>query len=453
MQPQRAATRGAGWRVPMHEKTPFYRTLYAQVLLAIALGAALGCLYPEGAAQLKPLSEGFIRLIKMLIAPLIFTTVVVGIAGAEDLKKVGRTGGLALLYFEVGSTIALALGLVIVNLIRPGAGMNVDARSLNANAIAGATQAKPPGTLEFLLNIIPHSVVEAFARGDTLQVLLFAVLFGFALQRVGARNNVVFTFIERFSHVLFAIVGMVMKLAPLGAFAAMAFTVGSYGVSTLLSLAKLMAAFYATCIVFVFGALGLVARVHGFSLLRLVVYLREELMIVLGTSSSESVVPRMLVKLEKLGASKTVVGLVLPTGYSFNLDGTSIYLTMAAIFVAQATNTHLDWLQQISLLGVLMLASKGAAGVTGSGFVVLAATLASVGGIPVAGLALLLGVDRFMSEARALTNLVGNAVATLVVAKWSGELDSVQLRGELALPSNEAVVQTTQGAPVLVEPA
>jgi aerobic C4-dicarboxylate transport protein len=408
------------------------RSLYFQVIVAIVLGVLLGTLYPESGAMMKPFGDGFIKLIKMLIAPVIFCTVVTGIAGVEDMKKVGKTGGLALIYFEVMSTVALAVGLVVVNIARPGAGMNVDANTLDAGSVAAYTA---PGKLQsvtdFLLNVIPTTVVDAFAKGEILQVLLFAVLFGFALQRLGARGEPMLNFIDALSQVLFGIVGVVMKLAPLGAFGAMAFTVGKYGFGSLLSLGKLMACFYATCLLFIFGALGLVARLHGFSIWRFVHYIKDELFIVLGTSSSETVLPRMIAKMQKLGAGKPVVGLVIPAGYSFNLDGTSIYLTMATLFIAQATNTPLSLLQQLTLLAVLLLTSKGAAGVTGSGFIVLAATLSSVGTLPVAGLALILGIDRFMSEARALTNVIGNGVATLVVAKWTGELDAVTMRGEL----------------------
>jgi len=420
---------------------PFYRNLYVQVLMAIALGALLGHLHPSVAAQLKPLSEGFIRLIKMLVAPLVFSTIVVGIAGARDMKKVGKTGGLALLYFEVGSTLALLLGLLVINVLRPGAGMNVDPSKLDVSVLAGYTHAPQHSFGEFLLSTIPNTVVDAFAKGEMLQVLLFSLLFGFAAQRLGTRGRVLIDVVSAFSEVLFNIVGFVMKLAPLGALAAMAFTVGHYGLGSLLPLLKLMATFYATCLLFIFGVLGAVARAHGFSVWKLIKYLREELLIVLGTSSSEPVIPRLLAKLEALGASKTVVGLVLPTGYSFNLDGTSIYLTMAAMFVAQATNTDLSLPEQLSLLAVLMLTSKGAAAVTGSGFIVLAATLGSVGTIPVAGLALLLGIDRFMSEARALTNLVGNAVATLVIAKWGGDLDTERMRAVLHDPGKVALTE------------
>jgi aerobic C4-dicarboxylate transport protein len=408
------------------------RSLYFQVLIAIALAVVLGALYPSAAVMLKPLGDGFIKLIKMLIGPIIFCTVVTGIAGVESMKKIGKTGGLALIYFEVMSTVALLVGLAIANIIRPGAGMNVDPRTLDAAAVAAyAGPGKLQTVTDFLLNVIPSTVTDAFARGEILQVLLFSVLFGFALQRLGARGAAVLGFVEGLSQVLFGIVGVIMKLAPLGAFGAMAFTVGKYGFGALASLGALMACFYATCLLFIFGALGLVARLHGFRIWRFVRYVRDELFIVLGTSSSESVLPRMIGKLEKLGVAKPVVGLVIPAGYSFNLDGTSIYLTMATIFLAQATNTPMGLLQQLTLLAVLMLTSKGAAAVTGGGFIVLAATLSSVGTLPVAGLALILGIDRFMSEARALTNVIGNGVATVVVAKWTGELDVVTMRREL----------------------
>jgi len=410
----------------------FFRSLYAQVLLAILLGVLLGHFWPETGEAMKPLGDGFIKLIKMLIAPIIFCTVVTGIAGMEKMKEVGKTGGLALLYFEVVSSIALVVGLVIVNVVKPGAGMNIDPATLDSAAVAQYTgPGRMQGTTEFLLHVIPTSVVEAFAQNEILQVLLFALLFGFSLHRLGGRNGVVFQFIEQFSHVMFGIVGIVMKVAPIGAFGAMAFTIGKYGLETLQSLGSLMLCFYATCLIFIFVVLGAIARLHGFSILKLIRYLREELLIVLGTSSSESVLPRMLSKLENLGVKKSVVGLVIPTGYSFNLDGTSIYLTMAAVFLAQATNTPLDLTHQLTLLAVLLLTSKGAAGVTGSGFIVLAATLSAVGTVPVAALALILGIDRFMSEARALTNLVGNALATIVVGKWGGSLDEERLREQL----------------------
>jgi aerobic C4-dicarboxylate transport protein len=405
-------------------KKPFYKILYVQVLFAICCGVLLGYFYPSGGESMKPLGDGFIKLIKMIIAPIIFCTVVAGIAGMEDMKKVGRVGGKALLYFEVVSTLALLIGLVVVNTLKPGAGMNVDVASLDTKGLASfTTAAKSQSTVDFLMNIIPSTVVDAFAKGDILQVLLFSVLFGFALSSAGERGRGVVQFIEKVGNGLFIVVGFIMRLAPIGAFGAMAFTIGKYGVDALIPLAKLMGSFYLTCLLFVFVVLGTIARLAGFSILKFIRYIREELLIVLGTSSSESVLPRMIEKMEKLGCSKSVVGLVIPTGYSFNLDGTSIYLTMAAIFVAQATNTDLTLTQQLTILGVLLLTSKGASGVTGSGFIVLAATLSSVPTIPVAGLALILGIDRFMSEARALTNLVGNGVATIVVSKWEKELD------------------------------
>ncbi len=414
------------------KKKPIYRSLYVQVIAAIILGILLGNLSPGTGEAMKPLGDGFIKLIKMMIAPIIFCTVVVGIAGMEDMKKVGKTGDLALLYFEILSTIALIVGLIMVNLVRPGAGMNIDPATLDANAIAQYTApGKMQTTTEFIMHIIPTTIVDAFASGEILQVLLISVLFGFALHTFGGRGTLVFDLIEKTSHVLFGIVGMIMKIAPLGAFGAMAFTIGKYGVSSLLPLAKLMATFYATCLLFIFVVLGTIARVHGFSIWKFIKYIKEELLIALGTSSSESVLPRMMVKLENLGVKKSTVGLVIPTGYSFNLDGTAIYLTMAAVFIAQATNTPLDLSHQLTLLGVLLLTSKGAAGVTGSGFIVLAATLSAVGHVPVAGLALILGIDRFMSEARALTNLIGNGVATVVVGKWCKELDVEQMRRRL----------------------
>jgi aerobic C4-dicarboxylate transport protein len=405
-------------------KPPLYKSLYFQVICAIIIGVLLGYFYPSTGEAMKPLGDGFIKLIKMMIAPIIFCTVVVGIAGMEDMKKVGKTGGLALLYFEVVSTVSLVIGLVLINLLQPGAGMNIDPAQLDTKAIAAYTK---PGALtsptDFILHIIPDTIVGAFATGEILQVLLFAILFGFALHKFGGRGTLVFDWIERTSHVLFAIVGYIMRVAPIGAFGAMAFTIGKFGVASLLSLGKLMGTFYLTCLLFVFVVLGLIAWYHGFSIFKFVRYIKEELLIVLGTSSSESVLPRMMVKMENLGVNKSTVGLVIPAGYSFNLDGTSIYLTMAAVFIAQATNTHLTLMHELTLLGVLILTSKGASGVTGSGFIVLAATLGSVENVPVAGLALILGIDRFMSEARSLTNLVGNGVATVVVGKWCGELD------------------------------
>ncbi|MFZ2295928.1 MAG: dicarboxylate/amino acid:cation symporter [Polaromonas sp.] len=417
---------------PPTPKLPLYRSLYFQVVCAVIAGVALGYFYPTVGASMKPLGDGFIKLIKMMIAPIIFCTVVIGIAGMEDMKKVGKTGGLALLYFEVVSTFALIIGLVLVNVMQPGAGMNIDPATLDTKAVAAYTgPGKMVGTADFIMNVIPTAFFDAFAKGEILQVLLIAILFGFALHRFGGRGTLVFDFIEKTSHVLFAIVGFIMKVAPIGAFGAMAFTIGKYGVGSLFSLGKLMGAFYLTCLIFIFVVLGTIARLHGFSIWKFIKYIKEELLIVLGTSSSESVLPRMMEKMENLGAKKTTVGLVIPTGYSFNLDGTSIYLTMAAVFIAQATNTPMTLMQEVTLLGVLLLTSKGAAGVTGSGFIVLAATLSAVGTVPVAGLALILGIDRFMSEARALTNLIGNGVATLVVAKWTNELDTERLKAGL----------------------
>jgi len=414
-------------------KKPFYKSLYVQVLIAIALGVALGHFYPQTAVLMKPLGDGFVKLIKMAIAPIIFCTVVTGIAGMQSMKAVGKTGGMALLYFEVVSTVALIIGLTVVNVVQPGVGMHVDPASLDASKVATyASAGAKQSTIEFLMNIIPNTVVGAFANGDILQVLFFSVLFGYALHRMGTLGQPIFLFIERFTQVMFNIINVIMKVAPIGAFGAMAFTIGAYGVGSLVQLGELMACFYLTCILFVLLVLGGIARFHGFNILRFINYIREELLIVLGTSSSESALPRMIAKMEKLGCDKTVVGLVIPTGYSFNLDGTSIYLTMAAVFIAQATDTQMDIIHQVTLLAVLLIASKGAAGVTGSGFIVLAATLSAVGHLPVAGLALILGIDRFMSEARALTNLVGNGVATVVVAKWCNELDEETLHRELS---------------------
>jgi aerobic C4-dicarboxylate transport protein len=408
--------------------TPWWRHLYVQVLCAIGRGAALGHFYPDTATAFKPLGDGFIKLIKMMIAPIIFCTVVAGIANMENLKKVGRVGGKALIYFEVVSTIAMLIGLLIINLTQPGAGMHADVATLDAKAVASyTTAAKSQSVVDFVLNIIPVTLVDAFAKGEILQVLLFAVLFGFALSIAGESGRAVTRLIEQISHGLFIVVGFIMKVAPLGAFGAMAFTIGKYGIGSLQQLAALMGTFYLTCVVFILGVLGLIAGLTGFSILRFIVFIKEELLIVLGTSSSETVLPRMMAKMERLGCSKSVVGLVIPTGYSFNLDGTSIYLTMAAIFIAQATDTPLTVFNQLTLLAVLMLTSKGAAGVTGSGFVTLAATLAAIPTVPVAGLTLILGIDRFMSEARALTNLIGNGVATVVIARWENELDRNQL--------------------------
>jgi aerobic C4-dicarboxylate transport protein len=409
------------------------RHLYFWVVLAILAGGMLGYVNPPVAVKLKPLGDGFIALVKMLIGPVIFCTVVLGIAGAGDMKKVGRVGGKALIYFEVVSSIALIIGLTVVNVVRPGSGFNIDPRTLDAKAVdTYAKAAASQTTTDFILHIIPKTFFDAFTgTGDLLQVLLVAVLFGYAMTHLGAVGKSVHTFIEECSRIFFAMMNAIMKLAPLGAGGAMAFTIGNYGLGALKPLAALMGSFYLTCGLFIFVVLGSIAAACGFSIIRFIIYIRDELLTVLGTSSSESALVPLMHKLEKLGCSKPVVGLVVPAGYSFNLDGTNIYLTMAAIFVAQALNIELTLLQQITLLGVAMLTSKGASGVTGAGFITLAATLAVVPSIPVAGLALILGIDRFMSESRSLTNFIGNGVATVVVAKWERELDQAALTREL----------------------
>ncbi len=407
--------------------------LYFWVLLAILAGGTLGYAVPAQAVLLKPLGDGFIALVKMLISPVIFCTVVLGIAGAGDMKKVGRVGGKALIYFEVVSSAALLIGLIVINLLRPGRGFNVDVASLDAQAVADyAKRAGEQTTPSFLLHLIPSTFVDAFTgSGDLLQVLLIAVLFGYVMSKMGEKGRSVQRFIEECSHIFFGMMNVIMKLAPLGAGGAMAFTIGRYGIAALRPLAALMASFYLTCLIFIFGVLGLIAALSGFSIFRFIAYISEELLTVLGTSSSESALVPLMSKLERLGCSKSVVGLVVPSGYSFNLDGTNIYLTMAALFVAQALNINLTIGQQLSLLAVAMLTSKGASGVTGAGFVTLAATLAVVPSIPVAGLSLILGIDRFMSEARSLTNFVGNGVATIVVSRWEKELDFSKLAQEL----------------------
>ena len=406
-----------------------YQVLYFQVLTAIGIGVLLGYFYPDIGTSMKPLGDGFIKLIKMIIAPIIFCTVVTGIAGMDDMKKVGRVGAKALLYFEIVSSFALAIGLAVVTLIKPGVGFNADVTKLDTKALASfTTGAKSLSSTDFLMNIIPTSVVDAFAKGDILQVLFFALLFGFALAAIGEKGKPITKFIEEVSHIMFGIVGIIMKAAPIGAFGAMAFTIGKFGLGSLAKLGLLMGSFYLTCFIFIIFVLGSISKLCGFNIFKFIYYIKEELLIVLGTSSSESVLPRMMVKMEKLGCTKSVVGLVIPTGYSFNLDGTSIYLTMAALFVAQATNTPLTMTQTITILTILMLTSKGAAAVTGGGFITLAATFAAVPTIPLAGLALILGIDRFMSEARALTNLIGNGVATVVVSRWENELDLPKLQ-------------------------
>ena len=432
-------------------RPPFYKHLYVKVLAAIFIGVVLGVLSPSDVKNvpawqqpflllppgwgeaMKPFGDGFIKLIKMLIAPIIFCTVVHGIASMKNMRKVGSVGLKALIYFEVVTTAALAIGVVISNTFRPGAGMNVDLASLNTSAVASyVAKAKEQGVVGYFMHIIPNTVVGAFSEGEIVQVLFLAILFGFALFALGDRGRPLVALIDVTAHAFFGIVGIVMKLAPLGAFGAMAFTIGKYGLGTLLSLGKLMLCFYATCLIFIFVVLGTIAWATGFNILKFIRYIKEELLIVLGTSSSESVLPRMIAKMKVLGCEESVVGLVIPAGYSFNLDGTCIYLTMASLFLAHATNTDLTLMQQLGILAILLLTSKGAAGVTGSGFVVLAATLSSVGTIPVASIALILGVDRFMSEARALTNLIGNGVATIVVSKMEGALDMEEMRRQLS---------------------
>jgi aerobic C4-dicarboxylate transport protein len=410
-------------------------SLYVQVILAVALGALLGHYFPTVGAAMKPLGDGFVKLVKMLIAPIVFCTVVTGIAKMGDLGKVGRVGLKGIVYFETLSTVALVIGLLVAKAFQPGSGMNINPATLDTRSIATYTSGSQRlGTVDFILNVIPRDVADAFARGEILQVLLIAILFGVALAILREEGKPVLTFLDGVGKVFFRIVALVMRLAPLGAFGAMAFTVGQYGVQTLASLGKLILCFYATSLVFILVVLGLVMRWAGLGLFKFLRYLKEEILIVLGTSSSESALPLMMEKMEKLGCSKPVVGLVIPMGYSFNLDGTSIYLTLATLFIAQACNIHVTLGQELEILAVLLLTSKGAAAVTGGGFITLAATLAAVGNIPVAGLALILGVDRFMSEARAITNLIGNGVASVAVSRWEGELDLDQARAVLDDP-------------------
>jgi len=424
-------------------RVPFYSRLYFQVLFGITCGVLLGVLRPELGASMKPLGDGFIKLIRMIIAPVIFSTVVAGIATMGDIKDLGRIGVKTLVYFELITTpIALVIALVVVNVMGPGVGINADPSTLDATSVSAyATTAQQLSAVDFILNIIPTTLVDAFAKGDILQVLLISVLFGLALLYLGDRGRPLVEFVDHFSQALFGIVAMIMRLAPIGAFGAMAFTIGTYGLGALLSLGKLMAAFYLACVLFVGAGMGVIAWVSGFSLWKFLRYIKEEIFIVLGTSSSESVLPRIMAKLEQLGCSRRVVALVVPTGYSMNLDGTSIYMAMASIFIAQATNTPLSIMQQLGILALLLLTSKGAAGVTGSGFVTLAATLSAIPTLPVAGLSLLIGIDRFMSEARAITNLIGNALAAVVVARWEGALDLARMRrilnGETAAEADQ----------------
>jgi len=406
----------------------FSRTLYGQVLIATAVGIALGHFWPATGVAMKPLGDAFIKAVRMIVAPVIFCTVVAGIAGAAGAKTVGKAGVLALVYFEVGTTVALLLGRVAVNVIRPGAGMNGDVATLDAAAVAPyLNAAKGQSAVSFLLDIIPTSVVDAFARSDILQVLLVSLLFGFALKTLGETARPVVEFIGRLSDVLFAIVGFIMKTAPFGAFGAMAFTIGNFGLGTLVELGEVLASFYAACLVFVFIVLGAIARWHGFSIWRFVVSIKEEIFIVFGTSSSESVLPRIMEKLEALGVRRSIVGVVIPAGYSFNLDGTALYLAIAAVFIAQATNTPLGPARQLTLLALLLITSKGAAGVAGAALIALASTLSATGYLPVAGVVLILGIHRFMGEAMAVTNLIGNGVATIVIGKWCGEIDEARL--------------------------
>ena len=414
------------------QRKPLYTVLYVQVLFAIVVGIVLGYVAPQTGAAMRPLGDGFIKLVRMMITPIIFCVVVVGIAKIGDLKAVGRIGVKALIYFEVISTLALIIGLVVVNVLQPGVGINADPASLDTSAVASYTNtAEKLSTIDFLLNIIPATVVGAFAQGEILQVLFFSVLFGLGLLHLGEEGRHLISVIDQFSHGLFRVIGMIMRVAPIGAFGAMAFVIGQYGIGTLLQLGKLMAGVYLTCLAFIFVVLGGVCWMAGFSILKFLRYIKEELLITVGTSSSEVVLPRMMAKLEHMGCSKPVVGLVIPTGYSFNLDGTSIYMTMAAVFIAQATNSPLSMAEQIGLLGLAILTSKGSAAITGGGFVTLAATLAAFPAVPVAGLALIIGIDRFMSEARALTNLIGNGVATVVVARWEGALDMKRMERAL----------------------
>ncbi|MCQ2994602.1 C4-dicarboxylate transporter DctA [Pseudomonas syringae] len=430
--------------------TRWYGQLYVQVLIGIVIGGAIGFFLPDIGAKLQPLADGFIKLIKMLLAPIIFGTVVVGIAKMGSIKEVGRIGGKALIYFEVLSTLALVIGLVVVNVLKPGVGMNIDVNSLNASAVNGYTQAAAAqgGVIEFFMGIIPTTLFDAFAKGAMLQVILVSVLMGVALVQLGETGKPLVNVIDLLLQTLFRIVAMVMKLAPLGAGAGMAFTIGKYGIGTLMSLGQLIIALYVTTLFFIVVVLGSVARWSGLPLLQFLRYFKDEILVTLGTCSTEAVLPRMMVKLEKLGCKKSVVGMVLPTGYTFNSDGTCIYLTMAAIFVAQATNTPLTLMDQLVVLGVLLLTSKGSAGVAGAGFVTLAATLSVIGDIPLVGLVLLLGVDRFLNEARAVTNLIGNGIGTIAIAKWDGSFDQAQAAREIAAMKEQSSLRKGAGKTV-----
>jgi aerobic C4-dicarboxylate transport protein len=419
----------------MTEARPWYSVLYIQVLIAIAIGIVLGVVNPKLAEAMKPFGDGFIALIKMMIAPVIFCTVVHGIASVRDLSKVGRVGLKALFYFEAVSTLALLIGLIVGEVLQPGAGFNIDPAALDAKAVQGfVNQAKSDSIVAHLLAIIPNSFFDAFAKGDLLQVLFVAILTGVAAANLGQVGQKITAVVDIAGTLFFRIIAMVVRLAPLGAFGAMAFTIGKYGIGSLANLGALIATFYLTSVIFVLLVLGTIARLAGFSILRFLAYIKDELLIVLGTSSSETVLPHIMRKMERLGASKSVVGLVVPTGYSFNLDGTNIYMTLATLFLAQAMNIHLTLTQEMTILVIAMITSKGASGVTGAGFITLAATLSVIPDIPVAGMAILLGIDKFMSECRALTNLVGNGVACVVISRWEGELDKAALHEAMAHP-------------------
>jgi aerobic C4-dicarboxylate transport protein len=408
---------------------PWYAKLYVQVLIAIALGTVLGVADPGLAAQMKPLGDAFIKAIRMVIAPLIFATVVVGIARMGDMRRIAQVGVKALIYFEVVSTLALVIGLIVANVYRPGAGMNIDPATLDAKLVAGYAQSAKSVTLvSFFLDMIPVSAVGAFAKGDILPVVLFAILFGLALCRLGERVRPLIELVDQVARALFGIVGLIMYLAPLGAFGAMAFTIGKYGFGTLWQLGQLIVGVYIVSILFVVVVLGGLLRVAGFGLWKTLRYFADEILIVFGATSAETMIPRLIAKLERMGCAREVVGLVIPTGYSFNMDGTAIYMTMAVLFIAQATNTELTWVQQLTILFVMLFTSKGAAGVTGGGFIALAATLPAIDVLPIGGLALLLGIDRFMAEIRAATNLTSNAIATMVIARWCGAVDMDRAR-------------------------
>jgi aerobic C4-dicarboxylate transport protein len=430
------------------QRKPIYAQLYVQVLVGIAIGIALGHYYPDAGASLKPLGDAFIRLVKMIIAPVIFLTVTSGIAGTPDLRKVGRVAGKAMLYFLTFSTLALIVGLLVANTVQPGAGLNIDPATLDTKAVQDyAAKAHETSIADFLMNIIPVTFAGAFTSGDILQVLFMAVLFGISLALTGERGRPVVAFLHELTVPIFKLVAILMRAAPIGAFGAMAFTIGKYGIASVINLAMLVATFYLTSLLFIIVILGAVCRYNGFSIFALIRYIKEELLLVLGTSSSEAALPSLMEKMEEAGAKRSVVGLVIPTGYSFNLDGTNIYMTLAALFIAQATNIHLSLSDQLLLLLAAMLSSKGAAGITGAGFVTLAATLSVVPAVPVAGMALILGIDRFMSECRAITNFIGNAVATLVVARWEGELDKARLRAALYHSATDSSAAAQQIVP------